>query len=90
MVEVEEAKQKDFERAMKGISFGLIGCVSAGDDFKGLRLRRKSLRERGYQLFKRGLAEAVKMVSVGMIAPPRSAELVPKTALRPTLYVHLL
>ena len=42
VVEVEKDKQKDFERAMKGVSFALIGCVSAGSDFKVYGLDGKS------------------------------------------------
>ncbi|MBM3253292.1 MAG: phosphoribosylformylglycinamidine synthase, partial [Candidatus Omnitrophica bacterium] len=34
IVEVEKEKQKDFEKAMKGVSFGLIGCLSASPEFK--------------------------------------------------------
>ena len=34
VVEIEKDKQKDFEKAMKGVSFGLIGCVSDDEDFK--------------------------------------------------------
>ena len=34
IVEVEKKKQKDFERTLKGVPFGLIGCVSANREFK--------------------------------------------------------
>ncbi len=34
IVEVEKTKQKRFEEAMKGLPFGLIGCVSKSKDFK--------------------------------------------------------
>ena len=33
-VEVEKEKQKEFEKTMQGVTVGLIGCVSAGKDFK--------------------------------------------------------
>ncbi len=42
VVEVEKGRQKEFERAMKGVSFGLVGCVSAGKDFKVYGLDGKS------------------------------------------------
>jgi phosphoribosylformylglycinamidine synthase II len=34
IVTVSRHKQKDFERLLKGARFGLIGCVSSGNDFK--------------------------------------------------------
>jgi phosphoribosylformylglycinamidine synthase len=34
IVEVERKKQKDFEKALKGASFGLIGCVGERKDLK--------------------------------------------------------
>ena len=34
VVEVEKKKQNDFEKAMKGVALGLIGCLSKGKDFK--------------------------------------------------------
>jgi phosphoribosylformylglycinamidine synthase len=34
IVEIEKKNQKAFEKIMKGIPFGLIGCVSSGKDFK--------------------------------------------------------
>ncbi|MFA5117682.1 MAG: phosphoribosylformylglycinamidine synthase subunit PurL [Candidatus Omnitrophota bacterium] len=34
IVTVSRHKQKDFERLLKGVRFGLIGCVSSGNDFK--------------------------------------------------------
>lgn len=34
IVEVEKNKQKEFEKALKGLPFGLIGCVGAKKDFK--------------------------------------------------------
>ena len=34
IVEVEKKKQKAFEKALNGIPFGLIGCVSANREFK--------------------------------------------------------
>ncbi len=34
IVEVERKKQKEFEKILKGIPFGLIGCVSKSKDFK--------------------------------------------------------
>jgi phosphoribosylformylglycinamidine synthase len=33
IVEVERRKQKDFEKLLKNIPFGLIGCVSKGKAF---------------------------------------------------------
>jgi len=41
IVEVEKKKQKEFEKALKGISFGLIGCVSKSKDFNVYGLDRK-------------------------------------------------
>jgi len=34
VVEVEKKKQKEFEKTLKGLPFGLAGCLNAGDDFK--------------------------------------------------------
>jgi len=34
IVEVERNKQKEFERALNGVSLGLIGCVGEENDFK--------------------------------------------------------
>ncbi len=34
IVEIEKKKQKEFERTLKGIPLGLIGCVSANKEFK--------------------------------------------------------
>jgi phosphoribosylformylglycinamidine synthase len=34
VVEVAVAKQKDFEKTLKGIPFGLIGCVSNNENFR--------------------------------------------------------
>jgi phosphoribosylformylglycinamidine synthase len=34
IVEVEKEKQKGFEKIMKGVSIGLIGCLSASPEFK--------------------------------------------------------
>ncbi|MDD5664632.1 MAG: AIR synthase-related protein, partial [Candidatus Omnitrophica bacterium] len=34
VVEVERSKQKDFERTLKGLPFGLIGCVSSNKYLK--------------------------------------------------------
>jgi hypothetical protein len=33
-VEVEKRHQKDFERILKGVPFGLIGCISEKQEFK--------------------------------------------------------
>jgi len=41
IVEVEKKNQQKFEKALKGISFGLIGCVSAKKDFKVYGLDEK-------------------------------------------------
>jgi len=38
IVEVEKSKQKEFEKAMQGVSFGLIGCVSGGRNLKAYGL----------------------------------------------------
>ncbi|TAM39254.1 phosphoribosylformylglycinamidine synthase, partial [bacterium] len=34
VVEVEKKKQKEFENILKGLPFGLAGCLSSGNDFK--------------------------------------------------------
>jgi phosphoribosylformylglycinamidine synthase len=34
IVEIEKKHQEKFEKLLKGISYGLIGCVSPGKDFK--------------------------------------------------------
>ncbi len=34
VVEIEKTKQKEFEKLLKGISFGLVGCLTKGPDFK--------------------------------------------------------
>ncbi|MFA6216796.1 MAG: phosphoribosylformylglycinamidine synthase subunit PurL [Candidatus Omnitrophota bacterium] len=34
IVSVSKHKQKDFERTLKGVRFGLMGCLSSGNDFK--------------------------------------------------------
>jgi len=34
VVEVEKPKQKEFEKLLKGVSFGLAGCLTAKPDFK--------------------------------------------------------
>ncbi|MDD5466144.1 MAG: phosphoribosylformylglycinamidine synthase subunit PurL [Candidatus Omnitrophica bacterium] len=34
VVEVEKAKQKEFEKLLKGVSFGLAGCLTGKPDFK--------------------------------------------------------
>ena len=34
VVEVEKAKQKEFEKLLKGVAFGLVGCLSKKPDFK--------------------------------------------------------
>jgi phosphoribosylformylglycinamidine synthase len=34
VVEVDKKKQKEFERTLKGVSFGLVGCVSKKREFK--------------------------------------------------------
>ena len=34
VVEVEKKKQKEFENTLKGLAFGLAGCLSSGNDFK--------------------------------------------------------
>ena len=34
VVEIEKAKQKEFEKLLKGISFGLAGCLTKNPDFK--------------------------------------------------------
>jgi phosphoribosylformylglycinamidine synthase len=34
IVEVDKRKQRQFERLLKGVPFGLIGCVSSGREFK--------------------------------------------------------
>jgi len=34
IVEVGKEKQKEFERIMKGLPFGLIGCLNAKKEFK--------------------------------------------------------
>ncbi len=34
VVEVEKAKQKEFEKLLKGASFGLAGCVTGKNNFK--------------------------------------------------------
>ncbi|MCM8801080.1 MAG: phosphoribosylformylglycinamidine synthase subunit PurL [Candidatus Omnitrophica bacterium] len=41
IVEVERKKQKEFERILKGIPFGLIGCVSPKKDFRVYGLNGK-------------------------------------------------
>lgn len=41
IVEVEKKKKKAFERMLKGLPFGLIGCVSENKDFKVFRLNGK-------------------------------------------------
>lgn len=43
IVEVEKKKQKEFEKILKskGVTFGLIGCVSQGKEFKVYGLDRK-------------------------------------------------
>ncbi len=40
IVEVEKEKQKDFEKIMKGVSFGLIGCLSEDPEFKIFGIKR--------------------------------------------------
>ncbi|MFA5092600.1 MAG: phosphoribosylformylglycinamidine synthase subunit PurL [Candidatus Omnitrophota bacterium] len=34
VVEVEKSKQKEFEKSLKGVAFGLVGCLSKKSDFK--------------------------------------------------------
>jgi len=34
VVEIEKAKQKEFEKLLKGVSFGLAGCLTKNPDFK--------------------------------------------------------
>ncbi|MCX5668709.1 MAG: AIR synthase-related protein, partial [Candidatus Omnitrophica bacterium] len=34
VVEVEKTKQKEFEKLLKGVSFGLVGCLTKKPDFK--------------------------------------------------------
>ena len=34
VVEVDKKKQKEFEKILKGVNFGLIGCVTGGNSFK--------------------------------------------------------
>jgi len=41
IVEVEKKNQKKFEKTLKGIPFGLIGCVSAGKEFRAYGLDNK-------------------------------------------------
>ena len=41
IVEVEKKKQKAFEKILKGIPFGLAGCVSANKEFKAYGLDGK-------------------------------------------------
>ena len=34
VVEIEKAKQKEFEKLLKGSAFGLAGCLTKSPDFK--------------------------------------------------------
>jgi phosphoribosylformylglycinamidine (FGAM) synthase-like enzyme len=49
IVEVEKEKQKEFERNLKGIPFGLMGCVSDKKEFKVYGLDGKICVRSGIQ-----------------------------------------
>jgi phosphoribosylformylglycinamidine synthase len=42
IVEVDKNKKKEFEKSLRGVSFGLIGCVNEGKDFKVYGLGQKA------------------------------------------------